>query len=505
MINEEIRPVFDRCIKNARSLLDSAKELSEHEDRLHISHHLTILALEEVGKAAIILVHSDALTDKLAWLDDHVKKIFWALWSFTLSRKSVSTAEITKLKDAARGMHESRLRTLYVDVTRDQNELVDPEQLKSLIRIAEARLTWEEIAEPADLTDEEKAVLDWFLGNAQNERVQWVMYGTESFAYLESVAGDVRAWIKWIKQKYEYLEQFNLELAEKELSRIPHQEDTDEPKWRIVVRLEAMSHTMRPKALAEWNKQKWPIVLDGESGKKDLRVEITFPKRIPLQHLWEAALSEVMAFVSALNIGSQGLFWWYAPKFTSKFYETLYDIENKAPFEMKGNPSPAPVWGRTEPLNSHDIVNIQAVYIYIRDSKRYDPTISERYFQGLALLMKSDFFYPFGWNCIQSFYLAFQAFYKQQGFWDGKTNFEDAVILRLDTAAHPQFRRVAALAENAIKSPAVAQTITGTDAAMMKMYFDSSLIRCARDFVKQRFGSHLQQNAEGNVGDEKND
>ncbi len=89
MINEEIRPVFDRCIKNARSLLNSAKEVSEHEDRLHISHHLAILALEEVGKAAIILVHSDALTDKLAWLDDHVKKIFWALWSFTLSRKSV--------------------------------------------------------------------------------------------------------------------------------------------------------------------------------------------------------------------------------------------------------------------------------------------------------------------------------------------------------------------------------------------------------------------------------
>jgi AbiV family abortive infection protein len=485
MINEETKPLIDRCIKNARSLLDSAKGLSEREDRLHISHHLTILALEEVGKAAIILIHSDALADKLAWMDDHVKKIFWALWSFTFSRKSVSTAEITKLKDAARNMHESRLRTLYVDVTRDQNELVNPEQLKNLIRIAEARLTLEETAEPAELTDDEIAILDWFLGNAQNEHIQSVMYGTESFAYLESVAGDVRAWIKWIKQKYAYLEQFNLELAEKELSRISLQEDTDEPKWRIVVRLEAMSHTMRPKALAEWNKRKWPIALSGEPGKKDLRVEITFPKSIPLQHLWDAALSEVMAFVSALNIGSQGLFWWYTPKFTSNFYETLYDIENKAPFEMNGNPSPAPVWDRTEPINSHDIVNIQAVYMYIRDSKRHDPTIFEQYLQGLALLMKSDFFYPFGANCIQSFYLAFQTFYKQQGFWDGKTNFEDAVILRLDTNAHPHFRRVAALAENAIKNPVFSQTVMGTDAALMKMYFDSSLIRCARDFLKQ--------------------
>jgi hypothetical protein len=198
-----------------------------------------------------------------------------------------------------------------------------------------------------------------------------------------------------------------------------------------------------------------------------------------------------MSLVSALNIGSQGLFWWYLPKFTSKFYETFYDIENKAPFELNGNPSPAPVWGRTEPLSSHDIVNVQAVYIYIRDPKRHDPAILEQYFQGLALLMKSDFFYPFGSNCIQAFYLAFQALYKEQGFWDGKTNFEDAVISRLDRVDNSHFRRVAALAEDAIKNPGASHSITGTDAAMMKMYFDSSLIKCARDFLKQRFANNF--------------
>jgi AbiV family abortive infection protein len=61
-------PLFHRCIKNARSLLDSAKELSHHEDRLHISHHQATSALEEIGKAAIVLMDPDAQTDKLAWL-----------------------------------------------------------------------------------------------------------------------------------------------------------------------------------------------------------------------------------------------------------------------------------------------------------------------------------------------------------------------------------------------------------------------------------------------------
>jgi AbiV family abortive infection protein len=494
------KTLFDRCIKNARSLLDSAKELSHHQDRLHISHHLATLALEEIGKGVIVLIHHDALTDKLAWLDDHVKKIFWALWSFALSRKSVSSAEIAKLKDAARGIHEFRLQTLYVDVTGDQNEVVDPGKLQSLIEIAEERLRREEIAEPAELTKEERSILDWFLDNAQNERVQSVMYGMESFAYLDSVKGDTRAWVKWIKEKHEHLEKFNLELAKKELSGVPQKDGVAAPKWRLVVRLETTSHTMRPKVLAEWNRQKWHIALSGESGKKELRVEITFPKQIPLQQLWAVAISDVMAFVVALNVGSQGLFWWYTPEFTSKFYQSLYDIENKAPFEMEGSPSPAPVWGKTEPINSHDIVNVQAVYIYIRNPGQHNSAIFEHYLRGLALLMKSDFFYPFGSNCIQEFYLAFQAFFREQGFWDGETKFEDSVVSRLTIPDDSNFRRLAALAEKAINNPTDPQVITGSDAAMMKMYFDSAVTRCARDFLKDKFGTHVEKEAGKNMG-----
>ncbi len=434
MRSEETRPLFDRCIKNARSLLNSARDLCHDDGRLHIAQHLTTLALEEIGKAVIVLIHPDTLTDKRAWLDDHVKKIFWALWSFTLSKSSVDPAEISRLKDVARGIHEFRLRTLYVDVTRDKNEVVDRAQLEKLLEITEARLVSEEIAAPVQLTKDEELILDWFLTTAENPRVQSVMYGAESLAYLESVKGNVRSWIKWIKDRHEYLERFNLELAKRELSRIPQAQGGPTPKWRMVVRLRALAHTMRPKVLAEWNKQKWHITLSGESGKSELRAEITFPKQILLEHLWAVAVSDVMAFVTALNVGSQGMFWWYTPEFTCSFYESLYDIENKAPFEMKANPSPAPIWDKTQPINSHDIVNIQAVFIYIRDPSRHDPTIFQHYLNGLALLMKSDFFYPFATICIQEFYLALQAFFKEQGYWDGKTDFGDSVLSTLNLA-----------------------------------------------------------------------
>jgi AbiV family abortive infection protein len=493
MQNQDTRLLFDRCVRNARCLLDSAKDLSHDDSRLHIAHHLTILALEEIGKGVIVLIHGEALTDKLGWLDDHVKKIFWALWSFALSKKSVSSSEIATLKHAARGMHEFRLRALYVDVAREKNEIVDRALLDSLLAITEARLSSEEIAHPAELTSDEKLILDWFLAHGDDPRVQSIMYSSESFDYLDSAQGNVRAWIKWIKDKHEYWEQFNLELAKKEMSRVPQEQDTKVPKWRIVVRLQALAHTMTQKVLVEWNKQKWHITLSGGSGQKELRVQIIFPKQIPLEHLWAVAFSDVMAFVAALNIGSRGMFWWYTPDFTTEFYESLYDVETNAPFKINASPSPAPVWDKTEPINKHDIINIQAVYIYIQNSQKHDPVIFHRYLRGLALLMKSDLFHPFAGDCIQEFYLALQAFFKQQGFWDGRTTFEDAVISKLNVPDDLNFRRLARLAESVTSNPAASQAITGSDAAMAKMYFDSIMIGCARDFLKETFGKQVDR------------
>lgn len=160
---------------------------------------------------------------------------------------------------------------------------------------------------------------------------------------------------------------------------------------------------------------------------------------------------------------------------------------------MNASPSPAPVWDKTEPINSHDIINIQAVYIYIQNAQQHDPVIFHRYLRGLALLMKSDLFHPFAGNCIQEFYLALQAFFKEQGFWDGRTRFEDAVISKLNVADDLNFRRLAGLAESVISNPAASQAITGSDAAMAKMYFDSIMIGCARDFLKETFGKQFDK------------
>lgn len=54
---EAIIPLVQACISNAESLLNSAKEISK-PGRNHIAYHLAALALEEIGKASILVARS---------------------------------------------------------------------------------------------------------------------------------------------------------------------------------------------------------------------------------------------------------------------------------------------------------------------------------------------------------------------------------------------------------------------------------------------------------------
>src|SRR5207253_2880649 len=54
---DAIVPLIQACLSNAESLLNSAKEISK-PGRNHIAFHVAALALEEIGKAAMLVAHS---------------------------------------------------------------------------------------------------------------------------------------------------------------------------------------------------------------------------------------------------------------------------------------------------------------------------------------------------------------------------------------------------------------------------------------------------------------
>lgn len=84
LIPEEVEQLRRACFAHARDLIQAA-ELLQHNQLPHLSYHLATLALEEVGKAELIVMQaiSRARGEEAAWisrqLESHTKKLFIAL------------------------------------------------------------------------------------------------------------------------------------------------------------------------------------------------------------------------------------------------------------------------------------------------------------------------------------------------------------------------------------------------------------------------------------------
>ena len=86
----KIEPILEACLANAERLIESAKAVRSLPGCNHIAFNLVVLALEEIGKS--ILLFQESLDVKhfprngeeakrpLEWIDDHERKLFWAIW-----------------------------------------------------------------------------------------------------------------------------------------------------------------------------------------------------------------------------------------------------------------------------------------------------------------------------------------------------------------------------------------------------------------------------------------
>jgi AbiV family abortive infection protein len=118
---EEIEPILNACLLNAERLLSSAK-LVMAPGQYHVGYHLAALAMEEIGKAGLIFVESMDLKNEpeqedsrlSKWMEDHERKLFWAIWLPAFGIEA-DWRTIPKHMEFAKGIHETRLQTLYFD------------------------------------------------------------------------------------------------------------------------------------------------------------------------------------------------------------------------------------------------------------------------------------------------------------------------------------------------------------------------------------------------------
>jgi AbiV family abortive infection protein len=212
---DQINAPIQACFVNARDLLRAARRVLDDEKLPNIAFHLAILAVEEVGKAALLGARAIArsVEDETVFIDnrlgDHIFKLFWALWTPSFARGNVSKEEFENLRRMARSMHDDRLAAMYVAPDQPEGgevlQNVSEERTRTMIDLAEARLGMETSRDWKAIDLSAGSVMRWFLDAANDPEKRNLIFGQKSFDKLAEL-GRMREWMTWLKGQFDQSE-----------------------------------------------------------------------------------------------------------------------------------------------------------------------------------------------------------------------------------------------------------------------------------------------------------
>lgn len=497
--------IVEACRNHAEDLFCAAQKLQTEAP--NVAYHLATLALEELGKAQLVGMRSVSTRgEDSSWyekqIDDHVKKLFWALWGPNITTRRPDSKEIYSLRRLATTIHDNRLRGLYVSsnpaddfVPRDA---IPNEVLGVLMKLVEARLVIEPPPRTTPPTEESLSLLRWFADVTDDPEKRKFVFSSASFDKMETLANPIE-WLKWVHGELTKAEEDAVALLNKELQRSePGPAEASDEKWHLKLRIFSQSHSIRPKALNEWNeKVTWIKLYPVDKKKEQLLVELRLPKAIPLQGLWFVGFGYANTLMAALNIGSVGFFWWYMPTHISKFYESILDLENNIIAGIVRSPELKIRW----PNATLDNAILQRVMLFFammpnpNDRSKHEPF--NHYLTGLALLAKTDIFLQFEAQSYGAFLAAFKSGTLLYGDRTGEEAFEYCFNrLTTELISNDSFRQKHLGLVQAYDSQSLAAgAITLSEVAEMKLicdaYFSEVFNRLAQSRVRDEKGTQL--------------
>lgn len=501
-IPENIIIARDACLAHAEDLLRAARRVLTDENLPNISYHLSVLALEEIGKSTLIIMsHSAKRSKDSAWnpqkiYEDHVKKLFWAIWGPSMGRDKISKKQIESLQGISARIHDTRLQALYVDFDEDgpllPSEVVSEPQAQNLIDLATSRLEMEKLHEFGEIDNGRLETLNWFIEATSDQEKRTLIFGSKSMDKLVELQS-TRKWVDWLKQEFDNAEKEALYAMQQELQRRhPKGKEKFQEKWKVKIRLFTNSHSIRPKPLNKWNELGSWIRLYPVGGKKNqLLMEFTLPKSIPVNSLWWAAWGVARRFVVALNIGTMGCFWWYIPEQISKYYEKITDLENKdMEVRIKRNPELKLDW-KHDAMTDVNLQNAALCFGMLPSDNESELGKSMgAYITGLGFLNKSDIHLQFEANSYEFFYKALKYGTKHFREWESKTSFTDCFekILqshKIDLNEIDNHIKISKQLETG--RPAFKDiTLTLSEVGMMKIICDAYFLIKFREIAKNR-------------------
>jgi AbiV family abortive infection protein len=499
---EAVKLLVRKCLDNAEGLLDSAKD-SRTKNRNHIAFHLAVLALEEVGKASMVLAKTvyphdvrddDSEESKLAEdLADHRKKLFWAMLIPSMDGGIVSPEDFIRLKEIANDIHLRRITSLYTNIDQEvpQTDISDDE-LTEIMGLTESRLNLEKLKEIRQLDGDAQQMLDWFTKALSDPLLQSFVLGEHSRRKLAELTGDSRKWMTWLHEEVNTGEAKTKEMMEKEINRLaPTGVLANKPKWRLKIKLHTLSHSIRHKELNAWNEQVQWVKLYPTTDKTELRVEFLLPAKIPVAELWQTGIQMCSMFVVSLNIATVGYFWWYLPEFVSTFYEEMVDLETKMKLGVDYKSPVMMNWKRTT-LKAPQLHIAGMILTHLMMSATKEQSLAHsRYMNGIALLSKNDVFSDFSGQALVAFAHSFRMALKGYGDWDGvPESFEHTAVSALDNLWNQpeiltEFKSLMNAAAALEKNQPPSRPITLEEAIKLKAFCDAYLAHRAQREVQK--------------------
>ncbi|MCL4404954.1 AbiV family abortive infection protein [Patescibacteria group bacterium] len=460
----------------------------------HICFHLALLALEEVGKAVMIAIsYTTSLADTergdfSSAFDDHEKKIFWALWGTSFRRNSVTKESIENARDLSKTLHERRLLYLYVDPTGgiDGQAQIKDGEANTLIQMTRARLEMEKLNKMTEeFTEEDVKMLTWFFRATQDDDMKKFIFSGASIKKFEEL-GNGKDWVMWLKEVFDKNQAQMRELTQKELSRQqPQGGDADLPKYKMTIRIQSQSHSIRNNAFTKWNAGIKDIKLY-KSNRKDIKnyvkgemiMELTASKKLQAAHLWEFGFFMAKTFINALNVATGGLFWWYIPKDIEKYYDEIIDLE----VDKIGNtklmvvPDKRLALGWDEMkfvLEENEMGRVMTVYpFFMMEREKLRPFL-EAYAFALSIFCKIDVHFRVEATALHEFFKALKAAFLIYSDWDGKSDFKEAALKKFkEIGEFNDLGEILQLGLDMDPASGKVPNVTLTEVADMKLYCD---------------------------------
>jgi|GEM_PF-2780627 len=438
-MDEKLERTRALCLAQAENFIAAADRLGGGADWPHIVYHLSLLALEEVGKASMLSARTighNSLDG--TWiersLDNHKRKLQWAVWS-PLVR--IDPADFEAARQFAERAHALRLTSLYVDPNAELTDLppsdvVQPDDAEKALVLARTRLDHERAQRMR--TGEADELTEWFLDTMADPERSRLMLSPPFIAKFEELNGEPREWVRWTREEMERQDREMRALAEEELKRPAAARGAEKPRWRANVTVYTPSHSVRAKVLTRWN-ERFDYVQLLWAGKKDrFTLQITLHDNLPLSSLHGRLASLAKLVLACLNIATIGYFWFQPPGFEQDMFKNVRDLERDLAINIAMGES---FWGTGRAVAMTDEMIDRAVSCMMAflplPEEEAEPIFSH-YFHGLACIAKSDVYYNFDQLARTAFISSLFGALRRYGGWSGA---QEEIDARLHEAFSP--------------------------------------------------------------------